>query len=190
MRYFSGFCFKNEQDLFDDILLKNDFCVAGFSYGAIKAFEYTYNLNKRVDTLQLISPAFFQDRNDRFISLQLRAFSKDRDKYLKNFYQNSLYPLKIDIKRFYSTGNTEELKELLNYKWDIKKIEQTVKRGVKLEVFLGSYDKIINPNVVKDFFTPFATIYWFNNLGHIIGEKHGYKDRSFNSIRQSERRSL
>ena len=36
--YFSGFCFFEESKLFDEYLIKNDFTLNGFSYGAIKAF--------------------------------------------------------------------------------------------------------------------------------------------------------
>ena len=61
--YFSGFSLNNEQDIFQDIINKSDFTVSGFSYGAIKAFDYVLNCNTRVDTLQLISPAFFQTKD-------------------------------------------------------------------------------------------------------------------------------
>lgn len=60
MRYFSGFCFQNEEALFEPYLIKSDFTVAGFSYGAIKAMEYAFTCKTRIDTLQLFSPAFFK----------------------------------------------------------------------------------------------------------------------------------
>ena len=168
MRYFSGFCFENEKELFENFLIKSDFCVAGFSYGAIKAFEYVYNSKVRVDTLQLFSPAFFQDKDERFKKLQLTAFKKDKEKYLKNFYQNALYPLKTDISRYKKVGTIEELSELLNYKWDKKKLDIITQKGIKIEVYLGKLDKIINVKSVKEFFKPFATIYYFNQSGHIV----------------------
>ena len=168
MRYFSGFCFENEKELFENFLIKSDFCVAGFSYGAIKAFEYVYTLKDRVDTLQLFSPAFFQDKDERFKKLQLTAFKKDKEKYLKNFYQNALYPLEMDISRYKKVGTIEELSELLNYKWDKKKLDIITQKGIKIEVYLGKQDKIINAEIVKEFFKPFATVYYFNRLGHII----------------------
>ena len=168
MEYFSGFCFENEQELFGDFLIKSDFCVAGFSYGAIKAFEQVYSSKNRVDTLQLFSPAFFQDRDEKFKRLQLMAFKKDKQNYLKNFYQNTLYPLETDIARYKKDGTAEELKELLNYKWDKEKLDIITKRGTKIEVYLGKLDKIINIEAAKEFFKTFATVYYFNRLGHII----------------------
>ena len=168
MRYFSGFCFEDESELFENLLIKSNFCVAGFSYGAIKAFEEVYSSKNRIDTLQLFSPAFFQDRDERFKRLQLMAFKKDKQNYLKNFYQNVLYPLEIDISRYKKQGTLEELKELLNYKWDKEKLDIITKRGTKIEVYLGKLDNIINADVAKEFFKPFATIYYFNNLGHIL----------------------
>ncbi len=168
MRYFSGFCFEDESELFENLLIKSNFCVAGFSYGAIKAFEEVYSSKNRIDTLQLFSPAFFQDRDERFKRLQLIAFKKDKQNYLKNFYQNVLYPLEIDISKYKKQGTLEELKELLNYKWDKEKLDIITKRGTKIEVYLGKLDNIINADVAKEFFKPFATIYYFNNLGHIL----------------------
>ena len=168
MRYFSGFCFENESELFKNLLIKSNFCIAGFSYGAIKAFEEVYSSKNRVDTLQLFSPAFFQDRDEKFRRLQLMAFKKDKQNYLKNFYQNVLYPLKIDISRYKKQDTLEELKELLDYKWDKEKLDIITKRGTKIEIYLGKLDKIINIEAAKEFFKPFATVYYFNHFGHII----------------------
>ncbi len=59
MRYFNGFCLNGEEVLFKDILIESNYVVAGFSYGAILAFEEAYRGDSRVDRLILISPAFF-----------------------------------------------------------------------------------------------------------------------------------
>jgi len=60
--YFNGFSLAKEENLFEDFLLGSEFCVAGFSYGAQKAFEYVYKSSERVDRLILLSPAFFQTK--------------------------------------------------------------------------------------------------------------------------------
>ena len=39
-KYFSGFSLENEEELFSKYIIENDFTISGFSYGAIKAFEY------------------------------------------------------------------------------------------------------------------------------------------------------
>jgi len=168
MRYFSGFCFENEQELFNSFILKNEFCVAGFSYGAVKAFEYVYKCDTRVDTLQLFSPAFFQDKNERFKKLQLLAFKKDKQKYLKNFYQNTLYPLEMDIEKYKKEDTLKDLDILLNYVWNKERLDIIKKKGIKIEIYLGKLDKIIDAKVAKEFFKPFGTVYYLNNLGHII----------------------
>jgi hypothetical protein len=168
MKFFSGFCFNNEEILFEEYLNKSKYNVSGFSYGAIKAVEYVNNSDLRVDTLQLFSPAFFNNVEKKFIRVQLLHFKKDRDSYIKNFLQNSIYPSSIKIDKFYYDGSYSELEELLTYNWDIEKIKTIVKKGTILEVFLGEDDKIIDSKVVKDFFSEYATIYMIKNSGHIL----------------------
>ena len=86
--YFSGFCLKNEDELFDEYLIKNDFTISGFSYGAIKAFEYALVTQKRIDKLQLLSPAFFNDKDTKYKRMQLMFFKKDNKTYCENFLNN------------------------------------------------------------------------------------------------------
>ena len=85
MKYFSGFCLENESELFKKFTCSGDFCVVGFSYGAQNALEYTSTCKKRIDKLQLISPAFFMDKSEKFKKLQIIAFRRDSDLYCKNF---------------------------------------------------------------------------------------------------------
>ena len=59
MRFYSGFGFWNEKELFKEYLEEGEFVVAGFSYGAQKALIDAVHTSKRVDKLQLLSPAFF-----------------------------------------------------------------------------------------------------------------------------------
>jgi len=169
MKFFSGFCFQNEAEIFDAYLEKDDFCVAGFSYGAIKAFEYTLTCKYRIDKLQLFSPAFFQDRNDKFKRLQTLSFQKDENKYIKNFLNQVKFSSDINIDKYIKNGTIKELKELLHYKWSKEKIKQLIQKGIQIEVYLGGKDKIINPNAVLDFFTPFADVYYIKKAGHLLG---------------------
>ena len=167
-KYFSGFCFENEKELFKEYLYQNDFCVSGFSYGAIKAFEYVYNTKLRVDTLQLFSPAFFQTMDKKTKRLQLMFFKKDKNNYIQNFLENVVYPDKKDIKKYFKEGLDTELNELLNYTWDEKKLQELLSKGIKIEVFLGGNDKIIDSKIAKDFFKDFATVYYIKEKGHIL----------------------
>ena len=44
-------------------------------------------------------------------------------------------------------------------------------RGIKIEVFLGSEDKIINSKDAFDFFSKYATTYLIKKAGHLLDVK-------------------
>jgi hypothetical protein len=167
-KYFSGFCFFGESELFKDYIIQNDFTVSGFSYGAVKAFEEVLNSNNRIDKLQLFSPAFFQTQNEKFKRTQLMYFKKDANAYCQTFLSNVLYPLNIDISKYFKQGSIEELQELLYYEWSEEKLQKVLDNGTKIEVFLGSADKIIDATKAKDFFQKFATVYFIKDKGHLL----------------------
>jgi hypothetical protein len=167
-KYFSGFCFFWESELFKDYIIQNDFTVSGFSYGAVKAFEEVLNSNNRIDKLQLFSPAFFQTQNEKFKRTQLMYFKKDANAYCQTFLSNVLYPLNIDISKYFKQGSIEELQELLYYEWSEEKLQKVLDNGTKIEVFLGSADKIIDATKAKDFFQKFATVYFIKDKGHLL----------------------
>jgi len=166
--YFNGFSLENEDILFDEYSNKNEFSVLGFSYGAIKAFEYVYNSKDRVDLLQLFSPANFMNKDEKFKKLQLISYRKNRELYTKTFLKNCAYPSKINLSSYSKDSNVNELKELLYYNWDREKLQKIIDRGVKIEVYLGEYDKIIDSNFNYEFFKEFATLYFIKNVGHIL----------------------
>ena len=168
--YFSGFCLVNEEELFHDYIIKNDFTVSGFSYGAIKAFEEVLNSNQRVDKLQLFSPAFFQTKDKKFKRMQLMFFKKDEYAYCNTFLKNITNPSNIDCSKYFTQGSYEELDELLNYEWSDEKLSVLVQKGTKIEVFLGSEDKIVDSSKAKEFFTKYATVYYMKNVGHILNK--------------------
>ena len=168
--YHSGFCLKNESELFGEYLIENDFTVSGFSYGAIKAFEEVLNSNQRVDKLQLFSPAFFQTKDKKFKRMQLMFYKKDKIAYCNNFLENITYPSSIDCNKYFLSGTYSELDELINYEWDEDKLERLVNKGVKIEVFLGSDDKIVDRLKTKKFFMKYATVYFIKNVGHILNK--------------------
>lgn len=166
--FYSGFCFEGEKELFEDYLIETDFSISGFSYGAIKAFEEALNTTYRVDLLQLFSPAFFQTQDVKFRRMQLMYFKKDADSYVDNFLKNVLYPKEIEISKYLKKGTFEELEELLNYEWSEEKLQKLVDKGTKIEVYLGSDDKIIETSKAKEFFTKFATVYYIKEKGHLL----------------------
>ncbi|MBE0492031.1 MAG: pimelyl-ACP methyl ester esterase BioV [Sulfurospirillum sp.] len=168
MHFFSGFCLRDESDLFDAFTCKSEFCVVGFSYGAIKALEYALHVNTRIDKIQLISPAFFQDKEEKFKKLQTLYFAKDPQKYSEDFLKNIAYPSKILIEKYFHMQSIEELRELLYYEWEGQKLECLRAKGIEIELFIGEKDKIIDPLKVKEFFQPYSTVYFIKNVGHAL----------------------
>ncbi len=165
--FFSGFCLQNEKELFNEYLIQNDFTVSGFSYGAQKSFEYAVNSSTRVDLLQLFSPAFFHDKDKKYKRLQLMFFKKDPKQYADNFLKNCGFSDEV-AKKYFTLHSYEDLNNLLNYVWDKEKLDALIKKGTRIEVYLGDDDKIIDPNVAKDFFKKYAEVYYIKEKGHIL----------------------
>ena len=169
MRYFSGFSLENESELFEFWLSENEYCVAGFSYGAIKAFEYVLNSKKRVDRLILISPAYFNDKSEAFKKMQLIYYKKDPYMYRENFLKNITCNSNTNIKKYVSkNASINDLKELLYYKWKDENFNVLRNRGVTIEVIIGESDKIVNSVAAKQFFEKNSIIYLIKDANHIL----------------------
>ena len=172
--YFSGFCFEGEKGFFTEYLVENNFTISGFSYGTIKAIDTAYNMikdNKRVDLIQLFSPAFFEDKDDKFKRLQLMFFQKDPNRYCDTFLDNTIYPnkdIKSDLLKYFKMGTKEQLDELLYHKCNLDKIKTLKKANVKIEVYLGEADKIIDSVCAKELYKDFAEVYFIKNVGHLL----------------------
>ena len=168
MVYFNGFSLHNEEALFKEYVIESDLCVAGFSYGAQKAFDYVYNSKERIDRLILLSPAFFQTQKPSFTRTQLRYFEAGQEAYVKQFLSNVAYPASLDLSEYLKVGTKEELESLLTYTWDENKIQDVLNRGTTIEVFLGKEDKILDSQEAFDFFVPLTTVYFIKNVGHLL----------------------
>jgi len=168
MRYFSGFSLEKEKEFFERYLVKSELCVAGFSYGAQRAFEYVYQSQKRVDRLILLSPAFFQEEKASFARTQLRYFEADREAYIAQFLQNTAFPSKKDLSSYVSEGEKEALAALLSYRWEANRIKTVLERGTVIEVFLGAKDKIVNTEKAYAFFHDMVTCYYLKDAGHLL----------------------
>ncbi len=165
MIFFSGFLLENEQELFKEYIDDSKYSVAGFSYGAIRAYKYFLKSQKRIDKLQLFSPAFFQNKDEKFKRLQLLAYQKDPLKYKKNFLKNISYPSLYDMSRYCIDADISQLKELLYYKWNLS---EAIKKDLFIEVYLGEKDKIVDSKEAMEFFKEFATVYFIKKVGHIL----------------------
>ncbi len=169
MKYFNGFSLTGEEQLFANYLDDSDFTVAGFSYGAQLAFEYLYQESQgRIDRLILISPAYFQEEKSSFVRTQLRYFDNNKESYIDQFLKNVSYPNNIDLSRYLQLGDSAKLRSLLSYRWDIRKIEELIKRGVDIEVYLGGRDRIIDSSKAFEFFSKLTTTYLIKESGHLI----------------------
>ena len=168
MRYFNGFSLHGEEEFFREYLIQSDLCIAGFSYGAQKAFEYVYNATQRVDRLILLSPAFFQNQKPSFIRTQLRYFQSGQEAYSKQFLANVAYPSQVDLLSHLNVGTLEALESLLTYRWDSEKIKEVIARGTTIEVFLGSEDKILDAMAAFEFFSENTVTYWIKGAGHLL----------------------
>jgi len=170
MKYFSGFSLQNEVNFFESFMDQGDYSICGFSYGAIKAFEYVQKAlqnGNRVDRLQLFSPAFFQSKDAKFKRLQLMAYRKNEDEYLRQFINACFLPYeRRDVE--HSVTVLEELEELLMYEWDKDALKALVKKGVVIEVYLGGEDQIVNSAAVKEFFLDVATVTYVKNGNHFL----------------------
>lgn len=170
MKFYSGFSLKNEEYFFDAYLDKGDYSVSGFSYGAISALQTvlaSIDNNLRVDKLQLLSPAFFQTYDKKFKRLQLMSYRKDTELYLNNFIDLCFSP--YAIKELQKTDTTvDELEELLDYKWSLQSLQKVVDSGVKIEIYLGGKDKIIDVQSAYDFFLEIGTITYIKDANHFL----------------------
>ena len=168
MIYFNGFALKDEEKFFKKYTINSDFCVVGFSYGALKAFEYTYSNPNRIDRLILLSPAFFQNHKKSFIRTQMRYFKADKRSYIEQFLNNVSYPSDITLHSSLYGGNQEELESLLSYVWDKEKILELVSRGITVEVFIGGKDRIVDSQNSFEFFSDVVTTYLLKEKGHLL----------------------
>ena len=168
MRYFNGFSLKGEEEFFKEQLIQSDFTVAGFSYGAVKAFEYVYQTRKRVDRLILLSPAFFQNHKASFVRTQLRYYRANQEAYTQQFLENVAYPSSIDLQAYLADGTIEELESLLSYSWDGQKIKKILQRGVIIEVYIGGSDKIVGADKSFEFFKELVPCYFIKGVGHLL----------------------
>ena len=95
------------------------------------------------------------------------AYKSDSEKYLNQFIQSCFEPYELK-KTLHVSTNESELEELLNYEWDAQRLEKIQARGVQIEVYLGSEDRIIDVQGAKEFFLPYATTYLINGANHFL----------------------
>ncbi|MGP1561908.1 MAG: hypothetical protein ACTTIC_07475 [Helicobacteraceae bacterium] len=178
MLYFSGFGLQNERVLFEDLLRGGGGprTFAGFSLGAVQAFECALGgigssgTNRSctetggVRDLDLISPAFFMDKSTEFKRDEILRFERSHAGYMRAFYGK----LGIKDRTMQKMPAVQDLKLLLHYKWRAGDFAALKGRGVRIRVFLGGADGIMNARAALEFFKPLCTVYFFKGKGHIL----------------------
>jgi len=173
MKFYSGFSLKNDISFFEKYLNKSDYSVAGFSYGAIKAFKYVLSeleRGNRVDTLQLFSPAFFQTKSEKFKKMQLIGFKRDSKSYIQKFTASCFSPYSPSALE-YAEATYADLEELLYYEWNISTLQELENLGVKIEIYLGASDSVIDLMNAKDFFIDVGTSTYIKAANHFLQTK-------------------
>ncbi len=170
-KFFSGFALKNDDRLFTDLFIDfgislTYYDVCGFSYGAQKALSYTLCCNSRINRLILISPAFFNNKDSVFIDSQIHAFKKNKDLYLKCFYKNIGF--NNISNEFIGDASLFDLDNLLNFTFKSDDLIAIKKMGIKILIFLGGKDKIINTISAMDFFKDFGIVYFIKEANHLL----------------------
>lgn len=169
MRFYSGFALSGDQHFFDPYLKHSEYTVAGFSYGAIKAAQYARDAHERIDTLQLFSPAFFQTKKESFRRLQMGGYFKDSERYLENFLTSCFAPLPKALIHL-GENDADGLQELLYFEWTSDFMESIRAKGIRIEVFLGLDDQVIDVLGAREFFLPYATITSIKKANHFLQE--------------------
>jgi alpha-beta hydrolase superfamily lysophospholipase len=167
MKFYSGFSLREDKKFFKEYIKESSYNVAGFSYGAIKALLHVSQSKERIDTLQLFSPAFFQSKSEKFRRMQMMGYKRNSEKYLSAFLQSCFSPY-FKQETLHVSTKEDELKELLYYEWQEDILKDIVAKGVKIEVFLGEKDAIIDAKKAKEFFLPFATTYYIKDANHFL----------------------
>jgi len=169
MRFYSGFALSEDQCFFDPYLNHSDYTVAGFSYGAIKAAEYAANARDRIDTLQLFSPAFFQTKKESFRRLQMGGYIKDSERYLEKFLTSCFAPAPVSPITW-GSNDAQSLQELLYYEWKPELLETIRSKGIRIEVYLGLEDQVVDVAGAREFFLPYATVTSIRRGNHFLQE--------------------
>ncbi len=171
MKFFSGFCLRNESALFDEILepwRENRYTVAGFSKGAIEAVEYALLSNSRIDRVLLLSPAWFVDKTESYKMKQLETYRKNPAAYRRAFFKNALFPSKVDVEPYMVEDDVWVLRKLLFYRWPEEILRRLHGRGIVLETYLGAKDRIVEANKAHEFFRRFGESWLFKEWGHFL----------------------
>lgn len=168
--FYSGFSLRNDKIFFESFLKKSDYCVAGFSYGAIHAALYAAKSTERIDTLQLFSPSFFQTKKESFRRLQMGGYLKAPAAYTEKFIESCFAPCDVGAVELDDNASEDQLRELLYFEWTSDLMSAIRAKGVRIEVYLGLEDRVIDVAGAREFFIPYATVTSIRGANHFLQE--------------------
>ena len=95
------------------------------------------------------------------------GYKRDKDVYLERFIDSCFSPYQgKDVER--EESDISQLEELLNYEWNLEKLKELESRGVKIEVYLGEKDVVIDVLSAKAFFLQMSTVTYVKNANHFL----------------------
>ena len=99
--------------------------------------------------------------------MQLIGFKRDQSSYLEMFIGSCFSPYsKATIE--HTEAIYDDLEELLTYEWTLWSLQELESAGVKVEVYLGEKDSIIDVPNAKDFFLEVSTLTYIKNANHFL----------------------
>lgn len=167
MTFFSGFCLEGEGELFSDFIPPKIATIAGFSYGAICAYEHALATKEFFKKLILLSPAYYAHTDEEFKQQQINAFRSDPDLYKLKLLKKSGFSEET-AQKYSKDGTIDELEKLLYFDWAVDGFDKLKKNGVEIEVYIGSNDRVVDPNSSMEFFKQFATVYFIKGKNHFL----------------------
>ncbi|HEY9203800.1 MAG TPA: alpha/beta hydrolase, partial [Sulfurimonas sp.] len=90
-----------------------------------------------------------------------------QDSYLREFIASCFLPYEKKIVE-HSKSSIEELEELLRYEWDIDELKELVRKGLKIEVYLGGEDRVIDVQRARELFLEVATVTYIKEANHFL----------------------
>lgn len=134
-----------------------------------KSSNSNANPPQRINRMILLSPAFFNDKNEDFKNTQMATFEKNRAIYMKAFYKNiganaedGAYLREIDLL------DSRDLEQCLHYKFKSADLEALNARGVEIISIFGECDKIINAQIAHAFFARFGVAFFIKGANHLL----------------------
>jgi len=167
VKFFSGFCVDGEAELFAEFFPPKEAFIAGFSYGAIEAIEYAVSTEEFFKKLILLSPAYYAHKDDEFRDMQHGAFVADAELYRLKLLKRSGLDETMAAK-YAKMGTKEELCKLLYFAWSQELFDELKAKGVDIEIYIGSGDRVVDSEPSAEFFRAHGTVYYMKNKNHFL----------------------